>query len=311
MILCCGEALIDMLPEKLPSGKSCFVPKAGGALFNTALALGRLSLDVALLTGLSTDFFGKILYKELQNSGVSTEYLVSSNHPTSLAFVEFSDQNTNYSFYTNGAAHTMLTRNNLIGCQSKFDALLFGGISLCLDPTGSTMLHLMNQYSEKCITILDPNIRASFISDEGFFRNRLSEMIGLCDILKLSDEDLNWLVPKEDNLEFQIKKIVGDQKKLVVVTKGEKGASAFYAGAKICQVQSIPVKVEDTVGAGDAFNAGLIYSLKKQGAFIKFSKLLPNEKVVKKALVFASKVASITISREGANPPWLKEITSN
>ena len=311
MILCCGEALVDMLPQKLPSGKGCFVPKVGGALFNTSLALGRLSVDVALLTGISNDFFGKILYEELKNSGVRTEYLVSSNYPTSLAFVEFSDQKTNYSFYTNGAAHTMLTRSNLIGCESKFEALLFGGISLCLDPTGSTMLYLMNQHSEKSITILDPNIRSSFISDEVFFRNRLSEMIALCDILKLSDEDLNWLVPKEDNLEFQIKKILGDQKKLVVITKGEKGASAFYGGALICEVPSIRVKVVDTVGAGDAFNAGLIYSLKKQGALIKFSKRLSKENIVKKALVFASKVSSITISREEANSPWLDEVTSD
>ena len=88
MILCCGEALIDMIPDTSTNGDACFVPKAGGALFNTSIALGRLGADVGLFTGVSTDLFGALLEKELLASGVSTAFLFKSNAPSTLAFVE-------------------------------------------------------------------------------------------------------------------------------------------------------------------------------------------------------------------------------
>ena len=87
MILCCGEALIDMIAEPTVSGSNGFVPHSGGAIFNTAIALGRLGIQTGLLSGLSTDMFGEQLIAALQISHVATSHVIRSDRPTTLAFV--------------------------------------------------------------------------------------------------------------------------------------------------------------------------------------------------------------------------------
>ena len=91
MIVSCGEALIDMLPRKTAEGGACFQPFAGGAVFNTAIALARLGAPSALFTGLSTDLFGGVLRRTMEASGVDAGYAAVSDRPTTLAFVELVD----------------------------------------------------------------------------------------------------------------------------------------------------------------------------------------------------------------------------
>ena len=141
MILCCGEALIDMLPYELNTGQHCFVPKTGGSVFNTAVALGRLAVNVSLFTGISKDLFGQMLTKELSDSQVGTDYLVHFDLPTSLAFVKFVEQQAQYTFYSAQAADTMLTPSDLPKDNSEFKGIFLGGISLCTDPTLS-LIHI-------------------------------------------------------------------------------------------------------------------------------------------------------------------------
>ncbi len=91
MILCCGEALIDMIPTPTTAGPDGFVPHSGGAVFNTAIALGRLGVQVGMLTGLSADMFGRQLVEALEASHVNTSHVVVSDRPTTLAFVRLVD----------------------------------------------------------------------------------------------------------------------------------------------------------------------------------------------------------------------------
>ena len=110
MILCCGEALIDMLPRTAAEdGVAAFAPVAGGAVFNTAIALGRLDVPVGLYTGLSTDLFGVMLEKSLADSGVNTELANRSDRPTTLAFVQLTNGQARYAFYDENTAGRMLT----------------------------------------------------------------------------------------------------------------------------------------------------------------------------------------------------------
>jgi fructokinase len=308
MILCCGEALIDMVPETSVSGDPCFVPKVGGAVFNTAVALGRLSSQVALFTGVSRDFFGSQLRQELENSQVKKEHLSYQDGPTTLAFVHLENGHATYTFYTENAADTTLLPENSPSKGFEFNAIFFGGISLCTDPTASTMLDFMQKRSDRSVTMLDPNIRPSFISDEGSYRRRLKKMIALSDILKLSDEDLNWLVPHHQHLQAQIGELVGTSKTLVLITKGPQGAEAFQTGQKISQVSSPKVEIQDTVGAGDTFNAGFLHFLMKNDALTKQYCRSPNLSVLNEALAYATKAASVTVSRKGANSPWQSEM---
>ena len=93
MIICCGEALIDMLPRELGGGEDVLLPVAGGAVFNTAIGLGRLGEDVGFVSGLSTDMFGDLLVEALAQSGVKSEYAARIDNPTTLAFVKLVDGN--------------------------------------------------------------------------------------------------------------------------------------------------------------------------------------------------------------------------
>ena len=134
-------------------------------------------------------------------------------------------------------------------------------------------------------------------------------MIELSDIVKLSDIDLTWLIPDDSSLNAKIKKLFGYSGKLVVMTRGEKGAVVFHSGKKIAEAQSLPTILGDTVGAGDTFNAGLICSLINQGVFTKEDCTEPSELAMQNALIFATKSASYTVSKVGAVSPWLSEIS--
>jgi fructokinase len=167
---------------------------------------------------------------------------------------------------------------------------------------------MMREYSEDHVLMLDPNIRPSFIKDEDTYRTRLKRMVSLCDILKISDEDLNWMVPDQVDIESQIYALIGNLPKLVFVTKGSDGAVAFHGTEQIANVKADKVVVVDTIGAGDTFNAGILNSLANEGALTKTFLVDPDSNVIQAALQHAVKVAALTVSRSGANPPWISEL---
>ena len=107
MILCCGEALVDMIERDTVDGHKGYVPFAGGAVFNTAIALGRLGAPAAFFTGLSTDLFGDVLRKTLSESHVDVAPCALSARPTTMAFVKLINGNAQYTFYDEeiGRAH--------------------------------------------------------------------------------------------------------------------------------------------------------------------------------------------------------------
>ena len=108
MILSCGEALIDMLPRESTAGEPAFAPYPGGAVFNTAIALGRLGCTAGFLSGISTDLFGTMLTDALRASHVEADLAVRSDRPTTLAFVRLVDGQASYAFYDENTAGRML-----------------------------------------------------------------------------------------------------------------------------------------------------------------------------------------------------------
>ncbi|MFT6683500.1 MAG: fructokinase, partial [Loktanella salsilacus] len=141
MIICCGEALIDMLPRETPAGEAAFAPYAGGAVFNTAIALGRLGSQVQFFSGLSSDLFGEQLRTVLADSKVDSSPSHISDRPTTLAFVRLLNGHATYAFYDENTAGRMLTAADLPDITA--DALFFGGISLVVEPCGEAYKALM------------------------------------------------------------------------------------------------------------------------------------------------------------------------
>lgn len=309
MILCCGEALIDMIPSPtVESGRDGFVPHSGGAVFNTAIALGRLGVQTGMITGLSTDMFGQQLADTLRASHVDTTRVIQSDRPTTLAFVKLTDGHASYSFFDENSAGRMIRAADLPALQDEVSALFFGGISLAVEPCADTYAALMEREGGTRAVMMDPNIRPGFIKDVDRYRDRLSRMLRQTDIVKVSDEDLNWIYPGPESLKAKLDKLRVAGPKMVVLTRGGEGATAYLPDGTEVSVAAERVQAVDTVGAGDTFNAGVMASLSEQGLLTKTGLDGITADQMQAALGLAAKTAAVTVSRAGANPPWREEL---
>ncbi|MGO4438759.1 carbohydrate kinase family protein [Rhizobium sp. RAF56] len=306
MILCCGEALIDMLPRETTQGEKGFAPYAGGAIFNTAIALGRLGVATAFFTGLADDMMGEILRETLTASKVDLTPCAIVSRPSTIAFVKLVNGQATYAFYDEGTAGRMITEADLPTLDDRCEALHFGAISLIPEPCGSTYEALMDREHARRVISLDPNIRPGFIKDKQAHMARISRMAAMSDILKFSDEDLAWFGIEGDH-DALAAHWLNQGAKLVVITKGAEGAEGYTRSLKVT-VPSERVSVVDTVGAGDTFDAGILASLKMNNLLTKAAVASLDEKALRDALGLGAKAAAVTVSRAGANPPWAHEI---
>lgn len=306
MILCCGEALIDMLPRRTVEGEEAYAPYVGGAVFNTAIALGRLGVPTGFFSGLSTDLFGQKLSRALEESGVDLSLARYSSRPTTLAFVHLNNGNASYTFFDENSAGRMLEESDLPELPDSIDALHFSCISLIPEPCGSTYETLMRREHSRRVTMLDPNIRSAFIADRESHLARLRRMIAMADIVKLSDEDLAWFgeVGTHDDI---AERWLASGPKLFVVTRGSEGAVGYTREAKV-ELPAVPVTVADTVGAGDTFNAGILAALRDDGLLAKEALAKLSRAQLENVMAFAIRISAITVSRPGANPPGRHEI---
>ena len=296
MILCAGEALIDMLPRD-----GAFAPHAGGSVFNTAIALGRLGAPVQFFSGLSSDLFGDILRAELAASKVDSTPAHIADRPTTLAFVTLTDGHASYAFYDENTAGRMLTADNLPNTAA--DAVFFGGISLVVEPCAAAYTALMAQVAPTAATMIDPNIRPSFITDEAAYRARLTQMFARADIIKTSDEDLEWITGGTDaSVLFD-----GTDVQVILLTRGAEGVTVLTRDAA-ADVPAQKAQVVDTVGAGDTFSAGFLADLETAGLLTKSALSGASMDDLTHAAAFGARVAAITVARAGANPPWASEL---
>lgn len=306
MILCAGEALIDMLPRETTEGGSAFAPHVGGSVFNTANALGRLGQSVGFFSGISTDFFGEMLMETLHRSHVDTSFTARSDRPTTLAFVRLSEGHATYLFYDENSAGRMLSESDLPALDDSIEALFFSCISLAVEPCAATYETLMMREGGTRVTMLDPNIRVGFIQDEAAYRARLDRMTAAADLVKVSDEDLIWLRGAGD-LGEKAREMLAMGPAVVCVTEGARGVTAYTADGEVF-VPAPKVEVVDTVGAGDTFNGGFLTGLKELDVLRKDAVRSLSEDALTEALTLGARAAAVTVSRAGANPPTRDEL---
>lgn len=306
MILCAGEALIDMLPRQTVADGDVYAPCAGGAVFNTAIALGRLGIETQFCSGISTDFFGDLLRARLAEARVDDAACILSERPTTLAFVKLVDGHASYAFYDENTAGRMLSPSDMPTPAPDVSAVFCGGISLAVEPCAAAYESLFTQSAAACVTMIDPNIRPSFIAEPARFRARIEHMLAHADIVKVSDEDLDWLLGDMET-EAQIAALLDLGPKLICYTEGSKGVRGITRALNV-HVPAQKVDVVDTVGAGDTFNAGFMAGLEQAGVLTKAGIDTVDAETLKGALRLGARAAAVTVSRAGANPPWEHEL---
>ncbi|MEM9971929.1 MAG: carbohydrate kinase [Pseudomonadota bacterium] len=306
MILCAGEALIDMLPRETASGEQAFAPHAGGAVFNTAIALGRLGRSTGFFSGISSDLFGTVLTDTLDASGVDSSLAARPDRPTTLAFVTLKDGHASYAFYDENTAGRMITTADLPTLDDSTQAVFFGGISLVVEPCANAYEALAAREAGARVIMLDPNVRQGFIRDEAAYRARMDRMVALADIVKVSDEDLAWLAGHDD-LDRAASEMLSRGPHLLCLTLGGDGVRGVTARGSV-QVSAETVEVVDTVGAGDTFTAGVRASLYEAGLLTKSAVGGRTDPAITDALTLGARAAAVTVSRAGANPPMRVEL---
>ncbi|MBO6775430.1 MAG: carbohydrate kinase [Marinibacterium sp.] len=307
MIVCCGEALIDMLPDPTAPGRTLYEAHCGGAVFNTAVALGRLGTPAALVSGVSEDGFGQMLAARLKASGVDTTLLVHSARPTTLAMVHLKDGNATYVFYDEGSAGRMVQIEDLPPLPDTAQACFFGGISLCMAPVADALVAYARRSADSRTIMVDPNIRLGFADDETAYRVRMNALLDLADLVKVSNDDLAWIYPDMTNTERR-EALLDHGIAVAFVTRGADGAEAWLADGTTVTVPAPQTDVVDTIGAGDTFNAGILAHLTACGQVAKAQARHLDHDTLRDAMTLAVHAATVTVSRAGADSPTRAEL---
>jgi fructokinase len=312
MYLVCGEALFDFFSEDDASGmasKINFKAIAGGSPFNVAVGLRRLGVDSALFGGLSTDYLGRRLQQVLQDEGVCPDYLVDFAAPTTLAMVAVgANGSPHYSFRGEGCADRQLNLAHLPVLGPEVRGLHIGSFSLVVQPIGDTLLTLVQRESGKRLITLDPNVRLNPEPNIDLWRERIATLVPLADLIKVSDEDLSLLYPEQDPQRV-IEGWLEQRCQIVFLTRGGDGASVFSRQHGNWSVPAASVKIADTVGAGDTFQAALITWLTEHGLdSVEGVQQLAREQI-DAMLRFAVQAAALTCSKTGPDLPYRHQLS--
>ena len=190
MILCHGEMLIDFIPTEARDGELAYRPAVGGSPGNVALTIARLDVPAGFVGGLSRDFFGEQIASTLTANGVAMDYVSRLDRPTMLAFVDLSGEEPRYAFYDYESAPRNWRLEDMPPIADDVKALHFGSLSLIRLPAANAFAELHRREAGRRIISFDPNIRAGLVEDEADYRARLSEILHLADVIKLSGADL-------------------------------------------------------------------------------------------------------------------------
>lgn len=292
-----GEALVDAV--RRTDGSRDQHP--GGSPANVALGLARLGRRVELLTWLAPDALGDLVRHHLEASGVRvlTGDRSPATTPVATAHLDAAGVAT-YEFDLEWDLPSTWD-------ESDDDALVVhtGSIAAVLTPGGPRVADLLESRRPVSTITYDPNLRPALMGDPQDVRPVVERLVRAADVVKVSDEDLAWLLPGVAPAEVA-EEWAGWGPALVVVTHGGEGAFACTASGVRLTVTAPRVTVADTVGAGDSFMGGLVdglWSAGLLGADRRGALQDVDGETVTAVLTRCARIAAITVSRAGANPP--------
>ncbi len=305
MIISLGEALIDFISvEGLQ-----FNGFPGGSPFNTAVAVSRLGTPSKFLGRISRDMFGNQLVEYLEENSVETDLIRRTGDKTTLSFVQKqADGQAKYAFFANSTADRNWKTEEMLKIKLPEDAWIvhFGSISVSQEPCGTAITDFLKKNHTGRMLSFDPNIRPSLVENRTDYLRRFRELCNISSLIKLSDEDLEWIYPDIASDEA-VKTLLNSGISLIALTTGKTGAWLINRNNRVLSpIYNLPVS--DTIGAGDTFHGAML-------SYIHDKNWLTGEilaRLTKEELLdlgnFANKAAGINCSRSGANPPTAREM---
>lgn len=302
-----GEAIIDLLPLEQSGLKPCI----GGSPYNVARALARLTIPTHYLSPLSEDHFGDLLLEGLDNEGVKVNQSIRSTLPTSLAVVNISESGQpNYSLYREGIADRDYSESMLLAqLTESINVIHTGSLAIVPDDLEKIKNVLLAAKHKGVFVSLDINMRPNVVAEAHHYIEGVKSLFPLCDLVKASDEDLEFLglTGDKDALCNQVLTIMDGG--IVAMTLGADGAlvsngelTAYHSGFNVSQVV-------DTVGAGDCFHAGLLSAFYRQGVLRPSNTHHLTMAQLNDALDQACATAALNIMQQGCQPPFAEEVT--
>ncbi|WP_027554842.1 carbohydrate kinase [Bradyrhizobium sp. Cp5.3] len=308
MLIACGDALIDFVPTRNAEGREAVMPAVGGSCLNVAIGIARLGAPTGFVGGISTDMFGQMIAGHATASNVELGLATRSDHQTTLAFVRIVAGESHYAFYDAETATGNWTyRRGMVPFETVM-AVHVGSTTLVNDKGAAETKALIADARATSTISFDPNCRPNLVKDKPAYLVRMAEFAASADLIKMSDVDFNYLFGDEPHQQ-RASVLLGQGTSLVVITRGNNGAMAWHTKAGQIEVAAPKVEVVDTIGAGDSFQAALLFALYKQGRLAREKLRDIGADELRRALSFAANCAGLTCTRPGADPPWSREAT--
>lgn len=281
--------------------------RVGGSPFNVAVGLARLGQRSAFLAAVSTGFLGDRLMQALVAENVDTSCVVRTPARTTISLIGLDAKGVpSYAFYGEGAADRQLGPEAIAALPAGVTAIHIGSYATVVEPVAATLRALIEREHARTLVAYDPNLRFNVEPDRAKWRDMLAFMRPRTHLLKISDEDLGLLMPDVTPEVFAAEALAAGVR-LVVVTRGEQGATAWTAAGRT-DADPVKVAVVDTVGAGDTFQAALLTWLAEHGRLSPAGISGLSTADTGAALAFAASAAAITCSRRGADLPHRAEL---
>lgn len=303
-VIAIGEALIDFIPHE--KGRALnnvenFLRVPGGAPLNVAAAVAKLGGKSQMLTKLGQDGFGDAILNEVKPLGVDVSRISRTKEAnTALAFVSLrEDGERDFSFYRNPSADMLLSAEEI--CSEDFnerDILHFCSVSLIDAPIKEAHRRAIEIAKEKgCLISFDPNVRLPLWKQPEDCRKAILEFLPLSNIVKISDEELEFITGIKDEKEA-LDSLLTDDVKVIIYTKGTNGAE-FITKERVIFSPSFKVSAQDTTGAGDSFIGSLLYQV-AEGEYSLEELVTLSEEKVQEILTFSNATAALTVCKKGA-----------
>lgn len=298
-VVALGELLIDFTENGVSSqGNPLFEANPGGAPCNVLAMLSGLGHTTAFIGKVGNDFFGKQLEKAITEVGIDAKGLLKDNDVhTTLALVHtYPDGDRDFSFYRNPGADMMLTEEEVpVDIVKSARIFHFGTLSMTHERVRlATKKAIAIAQDAGAIISFDPNIREPLWNSLDDAREQVLYGLQQCDILKISDNEIQWLTGEDDftegvrwiNMRYHIP--------LILVSMGKEGSRAYYQDKMVEAAPFILKNTIETTGAGDTFCACVLHYVLEHG----LQKL--TDKDLKDMLTYANAAASIVTTRKGA-----------